>query len=254
MQSCPREREGKKEVYYPSTFCIYAMLCKKWAIEHICLYISWSCTIGERDRQISVYLHTYLSTMLCKILVMSCRGQCNREIFRTRPNLWSVKPLDFNLYTAQDYKGPVNTQGCPCYSLRNPSDPHPPYPAPIIPITATFSDKCKVVQNVSQPARKCGQGRDLTVSLGSIKCYCVCRQLLTVHFVSVWGGQLWRKKQRENGGRWRRGVGGWGGVIKCMTYVPFILIPSKEPGLIKLTSDALFSPLINGCGNHAKMH
>lgn len=31
------------------------------------------------------------------------------------------------------------------------------------------------------------------------------------------------------------------GVIKCMTYVPFILIPSKEPGLIKLTSDALFS-------------
>lgn len=45
-----------------------------------------------------------------------------------------------------------------------------------------------------------------------------------------------------------------GGVIKCMTYVPFILIPSKEPGLIKLTSDALFSSLINGCGNHKEMH
>lgn len=45
-----------------------------------------------------------------------------------------------------------------------------------------------------------------------------------------------------------------GGVIKCMTYVPFILILSKEPGLIKLTSDALFFPLINGCGNHTKMH
>lgn len=39
-----------------------------------------------------------------------------------------------------------------------------------------------------------------------------------------------------------------------MTYVPFILIPSKEPRLIKLTSDALFSPLINGCRNHAKLH
>lgn len=39
-----------------------------------------------------------------------------------------------------------------------------------------------------------------------------------------------------------------------MTYVPFILIPSKEPGLIKLTSDALLFPLINGCRNHAKMH
>lgn len=47
---------------------------------------------------------------------------------------------------------------------------------------------------------------------------------------------------------------GGGGVIRCMTYVPFILIPSKEPGLIKLTSDALFSPLINGGGNHTKMH
>lgn len=33
-----------------------------------------------------------------------------------------------------------------------------------------------------------------------------------------------------------------GGVIKYMTYVPFILIPSKEPRLIKLTSDALFFP------------
>lgn len=45
-----------------------------------------------------------------------------------------------------------------------------------------------------------------------------------------------------------------GGVIKCMTYVPFILIPSKEPRLIKLTSDALPFPLINGCRNHAKIH
>lgn len=35
---------------------------------------------------------------------------------------------------------------------------------------------------------------------------------------------------------------GGGGVIKYMTYVPFILIPSKEPRLIKLTSDALFFP------------
>lgn len=51
-----------------------------------------------------------------------------------------------------------------------------------------------------------------------------------------------RETQRERGG----------GVIRCMTYVPFILIPSKEPSLIKLTSDALFSPLINGCGNHKK--
>lgn len=41
-----------------------------------------------------------------------------------------------------------------------------------------------------------------------------------------------------------------GDIIKCMTYVPFILIASKEPRLIKLTSDALFSSLINGCGNH----
>lgn len=46
--------------------------------------------------------------------------------------------------------------------------------------------------------------------------------------------------------------GGGGGVIRCVTYVPFILIPSKEPGLIKLTSDAVLFPLINGCGNHRK--
>lgn len=55
------------------------------------------------------------------------------------------------------------------------------------------------VKPVSQPARKRGQGHVLTVSSGSIKCYCVCRQLLTVHFVSVWGGQLWREKQKEKG-------------------------------------------------------
>lgn len=48
--------------------------------------------------------------------------------------------------------------------------------------------------------------------------------------------------------------GGGGFIIKCFTYVPFFLIPSKEPWLIKLTSDALVSPLINGCENHAIMH
>lgn len=39
-----------------------------------------------------------------------------------------------------------------------------------------------------------------------------------------------------------------------MTYVPFILIPSKESGLIKMASDAILSPLINGCANHTKIH
>lgn len=45
-----------------------------------------------------------------------------------------------------------------------------------------------------------------------------------------------------------------GGVIRWVTYVPFILIPSKESGLIKVASDAILSPLINGCANHTKMH
>lgn len=60
----------------------------------------------------------------------------------------------------------------------------------------------------------------------------------------MWGGQLWRNR------------GDWGGacVIRCVTYVPFILIPSKEPRLIKLTSDAVLFPLINGCENHTQMH
>lgn len=44
------------------------------------------------------------------------------------------------------------------------------------------------------------------------------------------------------------------GVIRCVTYVPFILIPSKESGLINPASDAILSPLINGCANHTKMH
>lgn len=174
---------------------------------------------------------------------MSCRGECNGETLKTRPNLWSVKLL-ISSYTTQDSKGPVNSQGCPHQTLNRDSDRHPPSTTAIIPITATFSVKCKVVQSVSQPAsqpaRKRGQSRVLTISSGSFKRYCVCRQLLTVHFVSMWGGQLWR----------HRGVGG---VIRCMTYVPFILIPSKEPGLIKLTSDAVLSPLINGCGNRTKM-
>lgn len=41
-----------------------------------------------------------------------------------------------------------------------------------------------------------------------------------------------------------------GGIFKCMAYVPFILIFSKEHRLIKLTSDALFPSLINDSGNH----
>lgn len=48
--------------------------------------------------------------------------------------------------------------------------------------------------------------------------------------------------------------GGAGGVIRCVTYVPFILIPSKASGLIKLPSDAILSLLMNGCANHTKMH
>lgn len=45
-----------------------------------------------------------------------------------------------------------------------------------------------------------------------------------------------------------------GGVIRWVTYVPFILIPSKKSELIKVASDAILSPLINGCANHTKMH
>ena len=108
--------------------------------------------------------------------------------------------------TTEDPEGPVNSQGCSHQSLNCASDPHPPFPAPIIPITATFSDKCKVVQNVSQPARKRGQARVLTVSSGSIKRYCVCRQLLTVQFVSVWVCEVGNCGERN-----REGRGGCGG-------------------------------------------
>lgn len=55
-----------------------------------------------------------------------------------------------------------------------------------------------------------------------------------------------------NCGDTEKGGGGGGGVIRCVTYVPLILIPSKEPSLIKLTSDAVLFPLINGCENHRK--
>lgn len=125
----------------------------------------------------------------------------------------------------------------------------PAIPAPIIPITATFSNKCKAMQNVSQPARKRGQGCVLTVSSGSIKCYCVCRQLLTVHFVSEWVSE-WVSEvgncgERNLERRRRR---------HQMDDMCAFHFDSQEPRLIKLTSDALPFPLINGCRNHTKMH
>lgn len=169
-----------------------------WAHQSLCVVLLHNAR--ARDGQIRFYLHTYLPTVPRRILVVSCRGQYNREMWRTRLNLWSVRLLDRNLRHPR-LRGVLWTvRAVLIIAWNRASDPHPPSPTPIIPITATFSVMCKVVQNVSQPARKRGQGCVLTVSSGSIKRYCVCRQLLTVHFVSMWGGQLWRAKRRGKGG------------------------------------------------------
>ncbi len=58
-------KRGKIEVYYPCTFCICAMFCKKWVIEHISLWMSCSHIMGERERDRQIAFTCILIFLLC---------------------------------------------------------------------------------------------------------------------------------------------------------------------------------------------
>lgn len=114
----------------------------------------------------------------------------------------------------------------------------PAIPAPIIPIAATFCNKCRAVSQKVWAGTRLNHFLRINHVLLCLQTAADCTLCECVRWAIVG-----KKKQREGGG-----------VIKCVTYVPFILIPSKEPRLIKLTSDAPAFPLINGCRNHTKIH